>query len=135
MSCVFCRIVHNEIPSLKIYEDEHTLVFMDIAEDVDGHMLAVPKKHVKNILDCDTETLHHLMDTVQKVSKHLIECGYEGVNLLNASDESAGQSVAHFHIHIIPRKTNDGIDAWPKLNSAQSDLNTLHQKLKMGENA
>ncbi len=70
------------------------------------------KKHVKCILDCDVETLSHLMETVKKVSNHCIEhCGYDGVNLLNASDESAGQFVPHFHIHIIPRKTEDGIDA------------------------
>ena len=103
--CVFCKIVAGEIPSMKVYEDEHSLVFMDIAGDVDGHMLAVPKKHVKNILDCDLAILNHLMVTVKRVSDHCVEnCGYQGVNLLNASDESAGQSVPHFHIHIIPRK-------------------------------
>ena len=59
--CVFCKIVAGEMPSMKVYEDEHSLVFMDIAGDVDGHMLAVPKKHVKNILDCDLDTLNHLM--------------------------------------------------------------------------
>ena len=60
---------------------------------VDGHILVVPKKHVKNILDCDGETLSRVFDTVKKVSNHLVEnCGYDGVNLLNANDESAGQS-------------------------------------------
>ncbi|MBO4524089.1 MAG: HIT domain-containing protein [Ruminococcus sp.] len=79
--------------------------FTDVAEDVDGHVLVIPKKHAKNILDCDSTELSHLMETVKKVSLHLVEkCGYNGVNLLNASDESAGQSVPHFHIHIIPRK-------------------------------
>ena len=57
MGCVFCKIVNGDIPSFKVYEDEYTVVFMDIANDVDGHMLAIPKKHVKCILDCDTETL------------------------------------------------------------------------------
>lgn len=66
MDCVFCKIVNGDIPSLKVYEDEHTLVFMDIAKDVDGHMVAIPKKHVKCILDCDDETLKHLMMTVKK---------------------------------------------------------------------
>lgn len=89
------------------------------------------RKHVKNILDCDTETLHHLMNTVQKVSQHCIDCGYDGVNLLNANDESAGQSVPHFHIHIIPRKHQDGIDAWPHFNGALTQPETLFQLLKM----
>jgi len=80
---------------------------MDIAKDVDGHVLVIPKKHCKGILDCDPETLHAVMDTVQRVSLHLTgKCGYDGVNLLNASGESAGQSVPHFHIHVIPRKRN-----------------------------
>ena len=132
MDCVFCKIVNGDIHSLKVYEDEHTLVFMDIAKDVDGHMIAIPKKHVKCILDCDTETLCHLMVTVKKISNHCIDdCGYEGVNLLNASDESAGQSVPHFHIHIIPRKSGDGIDAWPKFDGANHEIEELFQKLRI----
>lgn len=56
-NCIFCDIVNGKLPSKKIYEDEYTYVFLDIAKDVDGHMVAIPKKHVKNILDCDEETL------------------------------------------------------------------------------
>ena len=112
MDCVFCKIISGDIPSFKIYEDEYTLAFMDIAKDVDGHIVVIPKAHIKSILDCDVGTLNHLMFTVKKIANHLVDnCGYDGVNLLNASDESAGQSVPHFHIHIIPRKNNDGIDA------------------------
>ena len=132
MSCVFCKIVNGDIPSLKVYEDEDTLVFMDIAQDVDGHMVAIPKKHVKSILDCDEQTLSRLMAAVKKVSVHCVDqCGYEGVNLLNASDESAGQSVPHFHIHIIPRKQGDGIDAWPAFPGAKWDREALYQRLRM----
>lgn len=132
MDCVFCKIVNGDIPSFRVYEDEHTLVFMDIAKDVDGHMVAIPKKHVKCILDCDVETLSYLMATVKKVSKHCIDvCGYDGVNLLNASDESAGQSVPHFHIHIIPRKRGDNIDAWPTFDGANYDIEEIFQKLRI----
>ena len=132
MDCVFCKIVNSDIPSMKVYEDEHTLVFMDIAKDVDGHMVAIPKKHVKCILDCDAETLGCLMTTVKKIANHCVEnCGYDGVNLLNASDESAGQSVPHFHIHIIPRKHGDGIDAWPKFDGAKCEIEELFLKLSI----
>ena len=73
-----------------------------------------------------------MMDTVQKVSRHLVDnCGYDGVNLLNASDESAGQSVPHFHIHIIPRKRNDGIDGWPVFRGAKKSYSYHFEKLKM----
>ena len=68
--CVFCKIVAGEIPSMKVYEDEHSLVFMDIAEDVDGHMLAVPKKHVKKALDYafepDFEDMDYDIHTFEK---------------------------------------------------------------------
>ena len=132
MDCVFCKIISGDIPSFKIYEDEYTLAFMDIAKDVDGHIVVIPKAHIKSILDCDVETLNHLMLTVKKIANHLVDnCGYDGVNLLNASDESAGQSVPHFHIHIIPRKNNDGIDAWPRFNGAKYDIEEVFCQLKI----
>ncbi len=132
MNCVFCKIVNGELPSLKVYEDENTMVFMDIAKDVDGHMVAIPKKHVKSILDCDEVTLQQLMFAVKKVSCNCVDqCGYDGVNLLNASDESAGQSVPHFHIHIIPRKKDDGIDAWPQFDGAKCEIEEIHNIIKM----
>lgn len=132
MDCVFCKIVSGELPCMKVYEDAHTLVFMDIANDVDGHMVAIPKKHVKSLLDCDPDTLHHLMDTVAKVARHCVEhAGYEGVNLLNASGEAAQQSVPHFHIHLIPRKAGDGVDAWPAFAGAKEAAQTHWTHLDM----
>ena len=130
--CIFCKIISGDIPSRKVYEDEWTFAFMDVAKDVDGHILVVPKTHAKNILDCDEETLAHLMNTVRKVSCHLVDhCGYNGVNLLNANDESAGQSVPHFHIHIIPRKTGDGVDAWPHFCGAKQEIDEIFGKIRM----
>lgn len=130
--CIFCEIVSGNIPSMKIYEDEDTLVFLDISEDVNGHMLAITKKHYKNILDCDVEALNHLMKTVKLVSNNCVQnCGYNGVNLLNASDESAGQSVPHFHIHIIPRKNSDGIDAWPDFKGSTISNEEIFKLLRI----
>ena len=131
--CIFCKIGSGEIRGLRVYEDGETLAIMDIAKDVDGHILVSPKKHCKNILDCDPETLSAVAHTVKTVSDHLIgDCGYKGVNLLNASDESTGQSVPHFHIHIIPRKENDQIDAWPHFGGAKQDIRCVFDRLKMG---
>ena len=130
--CVFCKIASGEIPSMKIYEDDLTVAFMDVAKDVDGHLLVIPKKHCKNILDADEETLFAVMRTVKRVSDHLVQrSGYDGVNLLNASDESAGQSVPHFHIHIIPRKSGDGIDAWPRFNGAKEDIQAVFDRIRI----
>lgn len=130
MDCIFCKIL-KENAILKVAETDHAVAFMDIAGDVDGHILVVPKKHVKSILDCDEETLSAVFYLVKKVSLHLVEnCGYEGVNLLNASGTAADQSVGHFHIHIIPRKTGDGLDTWPKFDGAQYDIKTIYEKIK-----
>ena len=130
--CIFCRFAAGEIQGLRVCEDEKTLAIMDIAKDVDGHVLVIPKKHCKNILDCDHETLNAVMDTVRRVSLHLTEkCGYDGVNLLNASGESAGQSVPHFHIHIIPRRQNDQIDAWPVFEGAKEDITDVYNRIRM----
>ena len=132
MDCVLCKIVTGNIPSRKIYEDEYTLAFLDIANDVDGHTIVIPKKHINNILDCDNDTLGYLMNTIKLVSSHYVNnCGYQGVNLLNASGTAAQQSVPHFHIHIIPRQTNDGIDAWPIFNGGSLSADEMLQKLKM----
>ena len=126
--CIFCKLLSDHNAKI-VYEDDFTAAFMDIAG---GHILVVPKKHTKSILDADELTLSRVMSSVQKVSKHLVDdCGYEGVNLLNASSECAGQSVPHLHIHIIPRKRQDGIDAWPKLKGAAQPVETVYEKLKM----
>ena len=130
--CILCKIASGEIQGMRVYEYAETLAFMDLAKDVDGHVLAIPKKHCKNILDCDEETLSAVMNTVKKVSLHLTEkCGYNGVNLLNASDESAGQSMPHFHIHIIPRRKNDGIDAWPAFTGAKEEIADVFERIRM----
>lgn len=132
--CVFCSIAAGKIPCMKVYEDEKTLAFMDIAGDVDGHILVIPKAHFASVLDCGAPSLAAVMATVQRVSAHLTEnCGYTGVNLLNASGESAGQSVAHFHIHVIPRREGDGVDAWPHFAGARQDIKQVFAQVRMTE--
>lgn len=130
--CIFCKIIKGEIPCYKIYEDEDVLVFLDIAGDIDGHTLVVPKKHVKNILDCDNETLHKVINVVQLVSKHYVSnCGYDGVNTMNANEQCSGQSVFHLHFHIIPRKIGDNVNAFPHFDGAKNSLEIMKNKLKL----
>ena len=132
--CVFCGIVRGEIPARRIYEDTHALVFLDVAGDMDGHLLAIPKAHVASVLDADAAMLARLAEAVGKVARHLCaHCGYDGVNLLNASGEAAGQSVPHLHVHILPRKRGDGVDAWPQLPGAREDMDALRARLNMTE--
>lgn len=130
--CIFCKILKGELPCMKIYEDERTMAFLDIAKDVDGHILVIPKKHVTNILDADGETLSHVMNTVKKIGAHLTEnCGYEGMNILNANNECSGQTVFHLHIHVIPRKHGDGVAGFPKFAGAEIPLEEMCERLKM----
>lgn len=133
--CVFCKIVNGILPAMKVYEDEYTLTFMDYAKDVDGHVLVIPKKHCKNILDCEDDALSATIHAVKLVSNHLVNnCGYDGVDILSANDESAGQTVPHFHIHIIPRHYNDGLGGkgeWPHLTEAEHEIEFVHQKIRM----
>lgn len=132
MNCVFCKILNGELPSYKIYEDEYTYAFLDIAKDVDGHTIVIPKKHVTNILDCDRETLFSVMETIRLISKHYVEdLGYDGVNILNASGKAAEQSVFHLHFHIIPRKDDDKLHAWPNFLGALHSLEEMAEYLKL----
>ena len=120
---------------MKVYEDDFTLAFMDIAKDVDGHILVIPKKHCESMLDCSYDELNKTMETVKKISNHLTDnCGYEGVDILNANGKAAGQTVPHFHMHIIPRRFDDGLGgagAWPSFPGAKYDVKSMHKKVMM----
>ena len=130
--CLFCKIINSEIPSYKIYEDQHTYAFLDISNDCNGHILVIPKKHVTNVLDCDNKTLGHVMATIKKIGKHLVEnCGFEGINVLNASGESAEQSVFHLHFHLLPRRSKDKQHVFPKLKKNTQTLEEIANKLRL----
>lgn len=130
--CIFCDIVEGKIPSYKIYEDDHTYAFLDIANDVVGHTLVIPKKHFENILDIDLEEYNYVMATVKKVSEHYVNnCGISGINIINASGKDAEQSVFHLHFHILPRFENDGHKIWPELSGSGLKMEDVLQKFKM----
>ena len=130
--CIFCKIVKGSSPCYKIYENQYACAFLDISGDIDGHTLVVPKEHYVNILDCDEHALAEVIKVVQKVARHYVDkCGFDGVNILNANNKEAQQSVFHLHFHIIPRKKDDGEDGFPKFTGAKFDLKTMHEKLKM----
>ena len=132
--CIFCKIVKGEIPSYKIYEDKWTYAFLDISNDANGHILVIPKKHCENILDCDEETLSRVTSSIKKISKHLVDnCGFTGVNVLNASGKDAQQSVFHLHFHLLPRFASDNVDAFPVLKKRDGSLEELCERLKFKE--
>lgn len=131
--CLFCQIIAHQIPSYKIWEDETTLIILDNAQDMNYHMLIMPKKHVTNIMACDQETLSHLIKVIQMISNHCIDHGFTGVNILNANGKAAGQSIQHLHFHLLARKNDDGIDAWPKLPGSTISPEESYSELKFSK--
>ena len=131
-NCLFCKIVNGEIPCYKIYEDEKTLAFLDITNNPEGHTLIVPKNHYKNILDVDKTEMEAVMATVQKISKHYIDIGYAtGINIYINNEKSSGQEVMHLHVHILPRKENDGINFARTDAKSNTELSQVFEKLKL----
>ncbi|WP_029061858.1 HIT family protein [Labrenzia sp. DG1229] len=101
---VFAKILRGELPSHKIYEDDKTLVIMDIMPRGDGHILVVPKAPSRNILDIETEDLNAVMATVQKMAHTVIKAfGADGTTIQQFSEPAGGQVVFHTHVHVIPR--------------------------------
>ncbi|HEV7246815.1 MAG TPA: HIT family protein [Shinella sp.] len=101
---IFAKILRGEIPSHRVYEDEHTVAFMDVMPQANGHTLVIPKAPSRNILDADPETLSRLFPVVQKVAvaaKDAFEA--DGVTVIQFNEPAAGQTVYHLHVHIIPR--------------------------------
>jgi histidine triad (HIT) family protein len=107
--CVFCNIRDGKIPSMRILEDDRTLVFMDINPLNAGHCLVVTKAHAATLFDADPEDLRAAIATAQRVARALRQAlKPDGLNLLQANGPAAFQSVPHFHLHLIPRWTGDG---------------------------
>ena len=106
--CVFCKIIKGEIPSKKIYEDDDVLAILDISQATLGHTLVLPKKHYENLFSIENNDYLKVMEKVKMLAKAITSAlNASGCNILNNCGELAGQSVMHFHVHIIPRYEND----------------------------
>lgn len=129
--CIFCKIISGEIPSHKVYEDEWSLAFLDISPSSVGHTLVIPKDHFENIYTLPDETLARLALSAKKVAvavKNATLC--DGINLIMNNEKNAGQIIFHAHIHIIPRKENDGLKLFPHGSSTNEELSELAKKIK-----
>ncbi len=102
--CIFCKIAAGEIPSRKIYEDNDLIAIMDLSPTSKGHSLIIPKEHYTNIYDIDEEIAGKVMKTAKKLAtKMTVALNCDGFNLLQNNGETAGQTMFHFHMHLIPR--------------------------------
>jgi len=128
--CIFCKIIEGAIPSDKIYEDEHTLAFLDIAPVNYGHTLVIPKKHAKNMEEIDEETLCKVISTAKRVGKALKEgLGVDGYNVGMNNDPVAGQVVPHLHFHLMPRTEGDGLQSWPQGKYGDGEAEEVREKI------
>lgn len=109
MDCLFCRIISGEVPSHKVYEDEHSYAFLDIYPTSRGHTVVLPKEHITSFLEMNEEKTAELFASVNRIAKKVIAVtDAPGVNIGINNGLVAGQTVPHVHVHIIPRYENDG---------------------------
>ena len=107
--CVFCKIVHGQVPAAKVYEDQEVLAFMDIGPVAKGHTLVIPKTHHDPITDTPVEVLCQLITVVQRIARAQLKAlQADGINVTQANGKPAGQVVPHIHFHVIPRFASDG---------------------------
>lgn len=132
MDCVFCKIRDGQIPSFKIHEDERTVTFMDINPLNSGHCLVTTKAHAATIFEADVEDLQAAIATAKKVALVIQQAlKPDGLNLLQANGAAAFQSVAHFHLHLIPRWTNDGKGFdWKQVKGDNQQILKIGERLR-----
>lgn len=118
---IFAKILRDEIPSIRLYEDADTLCFMDIMPRADGHCLVIPKTPCRNVLDASQDQLAAVMKTTQLMSHAVMKAfGAEGVTLQQFNEDAGGQEVYHLHFHILPRHA--GVSLRPPGKMADMDV-------------
>ncbi len=130
---VFTRIVRGEIPAAKVYEDEHTIAFMDAGQVNPGHVIVATKKQVETILDLDDALAAALFATAVRVAR-AVDAAFqpEGITVLQANKPAGWQTVPHVHLHVLPRYANDGVAlTWPRKNPPLEELRALAAKIRV----
>lgn len=129
--CIFCKIVKDEIPADKIYEDDRVLAFMDIRPVSRGHALVIPKRHAADIVESDNTDIADAIIQAKRIAvaiQHALKA--DGFTISTNRGEAAGQTVFHLHFHIIPRYREDGLSAWPHQETEQKTRTELAQIIK-----
>lgn len=131
-NCLFCKIISGEIPSLKVYEDENSLAFLDISPFTKGHSIVVPKNHYISLLEFPEEKMQECLSAVKKVAIKLkTKLEADGINIMQNNYKAAGQEINHLHFHVIPRWKND--KAFPlrieKKERSKEELSEILKKI------
>lgn len=132
--CLFCKIVNGDIPSTKVYEDEHVYAFMDIMPVAKGHTLIIPKQHCKDLFEMPEDVASNLYKAAPKVA-NAIKSAFNpiGLNTINNNGAAAGQTVFHFHLHLIPRYDEvEGLNLqWDAKKVAIEDIIAHGEQIKL----
>lgn len=130
-NCIFCKIANGEIPSKTIYEDEKFRVILDLGPATKGHALILPKEHYANLYELPEEMAGNVMKLAQKMATQITEkLGCEGFNLVQNNGDLAGQTVYHFHLHLIPRYRADGQTiGWKPQEVSQEELEEVRAQI------
>ncbi len=135
--CIFCKIVAGDIPAHKVYEDEHCLAFLDIHPLARGHVLLIPKAHVRTMDELSPMQAGHVLSNLPGLVKSVSRAvEAEGVNILQNNGKAAHQEIMHVHVHIIPRTSGDAWQFnWPAMESAysQDQAEELARKIREGQ--
>jgi len=132
--CIFCKILAGEIPARIVDEDERTIAFLDIAPATRGHALVIPRAHSADLLSVEPEDLAAVALAAQRLAARARErLGADGVNLINSCGTAAWQSVFHFHVHVIPRYSDDPLKLpWVPAPGDSDVLDAAAQELGRG---
>ncbi|HKL80093.1 MAG TPA: HIT family protein [Mobilitalea sp.] len=130
-NCIFCKIIAGEIVSATVYEDEDFKAIMDISPAAKGHVILLAKRHAANLYELDEATAEKVLKVAQKIARAMQEeLSCDGLNLLQNNGESAGQTIFHFHMHIIPRFVNDQVNmTWTHGEYAEGEASKVAEAI------
>ena len=131
-ACIFCKIANGEIPSKTLYEDEKYRVILDLGPAARGHALILPKDHYANLYELPDEACGEVMMLAKKMAVRMTEkLGCSGFNLVQNNGEAAGQTVFHFHMHVIPRyEGGPAMVSWTPGKASPEELAEVADKIK-----
>ncbi len=130
-ACVFCKIIAGQIPSLRVFENEHCVAFLDIGPLASGHTLLVPRVHVESLWDFDPSVAASVVSRLPELSRAIMQAtGAGGLNVLQSNGRVAGQVVPHVHFHLIPRQEGDSLGfRWPARSYGAGEAEAVQQKI------
>jgi histidine triad (HIT) family protein len=130
--CIFCAIAAGTMPSERVYEDERTVAFLDIFPAADGHVLVIPRAHADNVHSADPADVAACAQTAQRLATGLAGAlGSDGITITQANGAAAGQTVFHYHVHVIPRFAGDGVlNPWTPGHATADELARLGTLLR-----